>query len=97
MLSVNGKIAATELNVKTFPWCDYVFNENYKLLSLEELKLYIKVNKHLPNIPNANTIESNGLDLGEMVRLQMEKIEELTLYILELNEKVKLLESKLNE
>jgi hypothetical protein len=93
MLSVDGKIAATEINVKTYLWCDYVFEENYPMMNLDDLKNYINQNKHLPNIPKAEVIDNNGLELGEMVRLQMEKIEELTLYIIELNEKIKLLEN----
>ncbi len=64
-------------------WADYVFEENYKLMTLQEVERYIEKNKHLPNIPSAKELESEGLDLGVMQAKQMEKIEELTLYAIE--------------
>jgi hypothetical protein len=87
-LSVNGKIRAQEIKVETANWPDYVFAEGYKVGTLEELESYIKANKHLPEIPSAKEIETNGLVLGELVKLQQKKIEELTLQLIELNKKV---------
>lgn len=84
-LSVNGTIRAKEIIVNT-GWADYVFDNEYNLMSLDDLKSYVDVNKHLPNIPNQDEIEKNGVSVGEMQKLQMEKIEELTLYILQLKE-----------
>ncbi len=84
----NGKVFATEVEVllaNQFP--DYVFTEKYDLMTLEDLRVYIDENKHLPNIPSAEEV-GEGMELGEMVRLQMEKIEELTLYILQLQEEI---------
>jgi hypothetical protein len=74
---------------------DYVFDPSYKLLPLNELKTYITTNKHLPNIPSAKEYEERGeLDLGELNRKLLEKVEELTLYILQLEERTKALENK---
>ena len=93
-LLVQGGIGAQSIQVKTSGWPDYVFDTDYSLMSLSELKTYIKHNKHLPNIPSSPSVEASNLDLGEMTRLQMEKKEELTLYILELEKRIKLLEDK---
>lgn len=102
-LSVNGAIRCTKVVVE-IGWADYVFNKNYKLMSLNELENFISVNNHLPNIPPAIEIEKNGLDIGTVQAKQMEKIEELTLYIIEMNkkmqtqnERVAQLEKKLGE
>lgn len=72
---------------------DYVFNPNYKLLTLEELRSYISTNKHLPNVPSANEFAETGVDLGELNRLLLEKVEELTLYIFQLEDRMKMLEA----
>ena len=82
-LSVNGKIRAHEIKVETANWPDYVFEEGYKIGTLAELENYIKANKHLPDMPTAKEIEANGLELGEMVKMQQKKIEELTLHLIE--------------
>lgn len=94
-LSVAGKAIATEfLVLAVASWPDYVFENNYKLMPLEQLSQYIKNNKHLPNIPAAAQIEKEGIPLGEMNKKLMEKVEELTLYIIELNKRMKVLEEK---
>ena len=87
-LSVNGKIRAHEIKVETANWPDYVFEENYKGISLKELGRYIKVNKHLPEMPSAEKAEKEGVDLGEMNKLLLKKIEELTLHVIELDRKL---------
>ena len=86
-LSVLGSIRATKLVVET-GWSDYVFNNNYKLMPLNELEKFVSANKHLPNIPSACEVEEKGLDVGNTQAKQMEKIEELTLYIIEMNKKM---------
>ncbi len=86
-LSINGTTQAKEVRVET-GWADYVFEKDYKLLSLEELAKYIEQNKHLPGIASAKEIQKNGLALGEMQAKMMEKIEELTLYIIELQKQI---------
>lgn len=87
-LSVNGNVMCNELRVQlTSDWPDYVFDEKYQRLSLDELGDFIRTEKHLPNVPSAAELEEQGgVDLGEMQRLTIEKVEELTLYLLELKE-----------
>ena len=88
MLSVGGSIRAKEIVVET-GWADYVFDKKYKLLTLDSLENYIQVNKHLPNIPAAAEVEKNGISLGEMQVKQMEKIEEVSIYLIEMNRQLK--------
>jgi hypothetical protein len=92
-VKASGFVYAREVNVlasaTNFP--DYVFDNDYKLNSLENLEKYIKANKHLPGVPTAKEVEKNGLNIGEISRIQMEKIEELTLYIIELKKEVEAL------
>ncbi len=84
-LRVNGKAICTELKVQLqSAWPDYVFSKDYKLKPLSEVEKFIQQNKHLPNIPAAADLEKSGIEVGEMQRKMMEKIEELTLYIIEL-------------
>lgn len=84
-LSVGGKIMCEELKVLLrASWPDYVFNNDYKRMSIDELDRYIKTNKHLPGVAPAAELENNGVEVGEMQRILMEKVEELTLYIIEL-------------
>ncbi len=92
-LDVNGVIRAKEVIVET-GWADYVFDENYKLRSIDEMAEFIKENKHLPNIPAASEIESKGLKVGETNKAMMEKIEELALYIIQLKKEIDTLKSK---
>ena len=88
-LSVNGKAIFTEARVQlNASWPDYVFKKNYKLSSLPELEKSIILYQHLPNIPSAAEAEKSGIDLGDMNRRLLEKIEELTLYIIDLNKKI---------
>lgn len=95
LLAVDGKIISEELKVQlSGNWPDYVFDKKYKLPSFNELRNYIAVNKHLPNIPAAAEVEKNGIEVGDMQKRMMEKIEELTLYILELEKKITTLETK---
>ena len=68
-------------------WADFVFEDDYSLMSLNELDNYIKVNKHLPEIPTTQEVEENGISVGEMNAKLLQKIEELTLYVIELQKK----------
>ncbi|WP_131535575.1 hypothetical protein [Pedobacter nototheniae] len=95
-LSVNGNIRAKEVKVEATGWPDYVFEPGYKIGTLEELESYIKANKHLPDMPGAKEIEANGLQLGEMVKLQQKKIEELTLYLIEKDKEMKALKQEVD-
>ncbi|MBK7665880.1 MAG: hypothetical protein IPJ32_00200 [Sphingobacteriaceae bacterium] len=78
----------------TSNWADYVFDKNYKVRSINELDSYIKANKHLPGIPSALEVVENGIDVATMDAKLLEKIEELSLYIIELNKKIEQLEKK---
>lgn len=82
-LTVAGTIAAREVNVTTETWSDFVFHSSYKLRSLGEVEQFIKANSHLPEIPSAAEVKENGIGLGEMNAKLLQKIEELTLYMIE--------------
>ncbi len=81
-LAVNGSIGAREVFIETDSWPDYVLEKDYSLMTLKELEDYIYKNKHLPNIPSANEIKENGIAVGEMNANLLQKIEELTLYLI---------------
>ena len=82
-LAVNGALLTEEVTVKVrSSWPDYVFGDEYELLPLAELEEFINTNGHLPQIPAAEQIMAEGLDLGKMESLLLQKVEELTLYIL---------------
>jgi len=93
-LSVNGNIRSKEVVVES-GWADFVFDEGYPLLPLAATEKFIEQNKHLPGIPSAIEIQTNGLSLGEVQKKMMQKIEELTLYIIELDKQVKTLKEQL--
>ncbi|WP_257668270.1 hypothetical protein [Parapedobacter tibetensis] len=81
-IEVNGRVRAKEVKVETANWPDYVFHEDYALPTLPELEAYIKRHGRLPGIPSAQEAETEGIDLGEMNRKLLEKVEQLTLYLL---------------
>ncbi|KAA2238689.1 hypothetical protein F0L74_20945 [Chitinophaga agrisoli] len=83
-LAVNGDAMFTKIKVKTYAtWPDYVFSDNYQLPALRELANYITQHKHLPEMPAAAEVEKDGMDVAEMNRLLLKKVEELTLYIID--------------
>ncbi len=92
-LSPTGLLGVCEIKVAS-TWCDYVFAKEYKRMSLKELEGYIDCHKHLPNIPSAVDVETNGIYVGDMSKRMMEKIEELTLYIIDLNKSVEQLKAE---
>jgi hypothetical protein len=100
-LTVNGTIHTKEVKVDlTIPVPDYVFAKDYKLRTLTEVEVYIKANSHLPEIPSAQELEKNGLMLAEMNMSLLKKIEELTLYVIEIkkeNEVMKLNQTRLEK
>jgi hypothetical protein len=85
-LSVNGEVEARDFIVSSssISWPDYVFHDTYELRPLGEVENFIEQNRHLPGVPSEAEIETGGIQLGEMVSIQMEKIEELTLYLIAL-------------
>jgi len=96
-LSVNGNIKCKQVEVSLNGWSDFVFENDYSLMPLAELDQFIKVQKHLPGVPSAEEVLTNGNNLGEMDAILLQKIEELTLYVIELkkeNESLKKLIDK---
>ncbi|MFL5752922.1 MAG: hypothetical protein ACJ76F_05905 [Bacteroidia bacterium] len=97
MLTVGGEISAKSLFVlKPTNWADYVFENDYKLLSLQEIKTYVNKEKHLPDVPSTDEIMANGYDVNSMDKMLLEKIEALYLYVIKQDEEIKDLKSKLN-
>lgn len=95
-LSVDGKIACEEVRVEMSEnWPDYVFTPEYLLPTIKEVKKYIVTEGRLPGMPSAIEVEENGLEIGEMQRKMMEKIEELTLYIIEQEERMVKMEEEI--
>jgi hypothetical protein len=94
-LSVNGNVESKEIQVKA-TIADYVFADDYKIMPLEEVESFINENKHLPNVfSEKDQIANNGnIPLGQVTMSLLEKIEELTLYIIDLNKRIKELENK---
>jgi len=78
-LAVNGSIRATEIKVVA-QTADFVFEPDYKLRPLDEVEVFVKENKHLPEIPSAKQMEAEGVNVAEMNKLLLQKVEELTLY-----------------
>lgn len=88
-LAVNGNAIFNKAKVKLYAnWPDYVFSPEYKLTPLKEVESYLFKNNHLPDVKTAAEIEKNGIDLGETQTILLKKIEELTLYMIDLNKKV---------
>lgn len=86
-LAVNGKIRAHEIKVEITNWPDYVFSKSYLLPTLKETEKYIKEKGHLPGIPSSEEVKTNGIDLGDMNAKLLQKIEELTLHLIEQNKR----------
>ncbi|MBV8252992.1 MAG: hypothetical protein JO154_10335 [Chitinophaga sp.] len=107
-LAVEGVLGARKIKVTQTSWADYVFHPEYKLASLDSVEKFIKVNRHLPDIPAEKEVLTEGIDVGEMNKKLLQKIEELTLYLIEsrkeyrtaideLKKENEQLKSKLNE
>lgn len=96
MLSVDGLILAKEVKIAiaNTHWADYVFDKTYKLMPLQEVEAYVVKNKHLPEVPNAEEIENNGVNVVEINATLLKKVEELTLYLIEQNKRIEKLEKE---
>ena len=95
ILGVAGKIGAYEMVVSTAnPFPDYVFAPNYKLAPLSDVEKFIKQNSHLPEMPSAQDIKKDGLEVGKMTTILVQKVEELTLHMIEMNKKIDKLEKE---
>lgn len=93
--ALQGKLEAKEIKVTTAPTADFVFAENYKLPTLDEVEKHIKEKQHLPEIASAKEMEKEGVNVGEFQIKLLQKIEELTLYQIELNKKILSLEKEI--
>lgn len=99
MLTVDGTILAKEVRVAistSTHWADYVFEKDYKLMPLKEVEAYIKAHKHLPEVPSSEEVEKNGVEVTEISAVLLKKIEELTLYTLELQKKLEAQQTEIN-
>ncbi|MEP3387832.1 MAG: hypothetical protein ABJO02_06575 [Reichenbachiella sp.] len=88
MLHVNGKTYATSFHTAASNYADFVFEDDYRLAPLSEVEAYIEENNHLPDIPSETEAKKNGVDLQEMQAKLLQKIEELTLYVIEQNKRI---------
>lgn len=88
-LAVQGGVVSTKVSVLDIDsWPDFVFGNSYKLMNLYELEQYINANRHLPEVPSAEEVSASGIDLGEMNAILLQKVEELTLHIIELQKQI---------
>jgi len=88
-LAVNGTITTQKVKVTLTGWSDYVFNSDYHLRPLHEVEQYIQQNHHLPEVPSAEEVKKDGLDMGDNQATLLKKIEELTLYVIEMEKNQK--------
>ncbi|HRI21042.1 MAG TPA: hypothetical protein PLA68_08805, partial [Panacibacter sp.] len=94
LLSVVGKVMAEEVRVElNGTWPDYVFAKDYQLMPLQNLKKYVLENNHLPEVPAAEEMK-DGIEVGKMNKMLMQKVEELTLYVIQLNEELQQLKNQ---
>ena len=96
MLDVNGTIRATEIKVQA-QTADFVFDDDYKLKDLREIEAFIEKHKHLPDVPSAKEMSDEGVNLAEINKLLLQKIEEMTLYQIQLLERIEKLEEITNQ
>jgi len=94
-LAVNGLIHTKEVKVDLTGWPDYVFEKDYALMPLEDVEKHINEKGHLPSVPSAKEVEENGVKLGEMNKKLLEKVEELTLYLIEQKNEINKLKSRI--
>ncbi|MEL6560877.1 MAG: hypothetical protein AAFQ94_21965 [Bacteroidota bacterium] len=94
-LAVNGQVHSQEVLVDMDGWSDFVFADDYHLQSLEKVEEFINENSHLPEIPSEAEVLKNGIKLGEMDAKLLQKIEELTLYLIEQNKEIQSLKKEL--
>lgn len=90
-MAVAGGIITEKVRVATSGttfWADFVFDKNYKLRTLSEVSEYIKLNKHLPDVPSTAEVNKEGIDLAQTQAILLQKVEELTLYVIEQNKKI---------
>lgn len=95
-LENSGLLRTREIRIDAASWADFVFDKNYVLPKLKDVSKYIQKNHHLPGIPSAAELQENGINVGEMQTLQMQKIEELTLYMIEMDKKMEAMQTEID-
>ncbi|HRW21472.1 MAG TPA: hypothetical protein P5509_05820 [Bacteroidales bacterium] len=83
-----SEVLAGKVTINQNTWSDFVFDKDYQLMTIDEIENFIAEHNHLPGVPSEADIIENGVDLGEMDRILLQKIEELTLYIIELKSEI---------
>jgi hypothetical protein len=96
-LESDGLLRVRRLKIDHDTWADYVFEDDYELMPLSEVKEYIEENNHLPEVPSTSEVQEEGLDVGQMNELLLKKVEELTLYVIQQQEEIESLKSKIEE
>lgn len=97
-MAIAGGIITEKVRVATngsLFWADFVFDPKYQLRPLAEVEKYIKQNNHLPDVPSTHDVNSNGIDIAQTEAILLQKIEELTLYVINQNKKIERLEKKM--
>jgi len=95
--AVDGKLTAKEIEIKINTGADFVFEPDYQLKPLSEVETFVKENRHLPEVPSEKQMQEDGLNVNDMQIKLLQKIEELTLYVIEQDKKIKILEERLND
>lgn len=96
-LAVEGTIGARRVKVTQGAWADFVFHPDYQLPSLPEVENFIKANRHLPEVPSEAEVQKEGLDLGEMNKTLLQKVEELTLYLIDMEKKMQQMQAEIKD
>jgi hypothetical protein len=96
-LLTNGTIMGRKIRLDMQNWADYVFESDYELMDLDSLSIFVKANKHLPDVPSEKNVLEEGIDVGEMNRILLKKVEELTLYLIQEKQKNDELEKRLDQ
>ena len=96
-LEVNGIVRSKEVLVEITGWSDYVFKKDYNLMSLAEVERYVKEHGHLPGVPSAADVEEKGIGLGEMNAILLQKIEEMTLHLIEMEKRMQEMEKSIKQ
>ncbi|MFN9303485.1 MAG: hypothetical protein ACK6DA_11985 [Candidatus Kapaibacterium sp.] len=97
LLAVKGLVVAQEIVVTNTTWADFVFKQDYKLRPLDEVEQFIKDNGHLPDVPSEKEVQRTGVDLGKTDAMLLQKIEELTLYMIQLKKENDTLKQKVEQ
>jgi hypothetical protein len=96
-LEPNGLLRGRQIKLDLDNWADCVFEEDYVLMPLDEVESFVKTEKHLPNVPSEEELIEDGLDVEEMNKILMMKVEELTLYLIDQNKSIEELKAKVIE